>query len=69
MTVERLRNHVGGEWIEAETQRYQPVWNPATEEVLAEVPLGSAEDVERAVQAACGAYQQWRVTPPVERAR
>ena len=69
MTAERLRNHVGGEWIEAETQRYQPVWNPATEEVLAEVPLGSAEDVERAVQAACGAYQQWRVTPPVERAR
>ena len=50
--MKRLPNYVGGEWVEAETGRTQQVRNPATEEVLAEVPLGSAGDVDRAAQAA-----------------
>jgi malonate-semialdehyde dehydrogenase (acetylating)/methylmalonate-semialdehyde dehydrogenase len=67
--VERLRNYVGGEWVDASTSRTREVRNPATGEVLAEVPLGEADDVYRAVRAAHAAYPAWREVPPVERAR
>lgn len=67
--VERLRNYVGGEWVDASTSRVHEVRNPATGEVLAEVPLSGSEDVDRAVRAAHDAYPKWREVPPVERAR
>ncbi len=67
--MKRLANYVGGEWVEADTGRTQQVQNPATEEILAEVPLGSASDVDRAARAAQAAYPAWRSTPPVQRAR
>ena len=68
MTAERLRNYVNGEWVSARTERCQPVHNPATEAVLAEVPLGSAADLDHAVRAAHAAFADWRKVPPVERA-
>src|SRR6185436_14334867 len=43
--------------------------NPATEEVLAEVALGSAEDVDRAVAAARRAFGPWSARPGAERAK
>lgn len=67
--VERLRNYVNGEWIDVDAANVQEVRNPATGEVIAETPLGSAEDVDRAVRAAHGAYDSWRRVPPVVRAR
>jgi acyl-CoA reductase-like NAD-dependent aldehyde dehydrogenase len=45
-----------------------PVVNPATEARLAEVPLGTAEDVAAAVAAAARAFPGWRGTPAAERA-
>ena len=68
VTMQRLRNYVGGEWVEADTERTQKVLNPATEEVLAEVPLGGAVEVDRAARAAQAAYAGWRATPAVQRA-
>src|SRR6059036_3901569 len=44
------------------------VLNPATAEVIAEVPRCSAEDVDRAVQAAVDALPEWLETTPGERA-
>lgn len=41
--------------------------NPATEEKLARVPVGTRKDVDLAVQAAASAYPEWRCTPPEER--
>jgi len=43
------------------------VINPTTEEVIAEVTDASAEDVDRAVQAAQGAFPGWRQAPPASR--
>ncbi len=40
---------VNGEYVESSSARAMPVENPATEEVIAEVPDASAEDVDRAV--------------------
>ncbi len=62
------RNVVGGERVEALTDDYDQVLNPATEEVIAEVPAGTARDVERAVDAAQAAFREWRRTTPAQRA-
>jgi len=45
-----------------------PVINPATEEVIDHVPRGTAEDSERAVQAARSAFRTWRWIPALEKA-
>jgi malonate-semialdehyde dehydrogenase (acetylating)/methylmalonate-semialdehyde dehydrogenase len=64
-----IRNYVGGSWVESATDKRLDVTNPATGEVIAQVPLSAATDVDRAVQAARDAFPGWRATPPVERAR
>jgi malonate-semialdehyde dehydrogenase (acetylating)/methylmalonate-semialdehyde dehydrogenase len=64
-----IRNYVGGSWVEPESAERLDVTNPATGEVLAQVPLSTAKDVDRAVAAARDAFPGWRATPPVERAR
>jgi malonate-semialdehyde dehydrogenase (acetylating)/methylmalonate-semialdehyde dehydrogenase len=64
-----LRNYVGGRWVEAETSETLEVRNPATDAVLAHVPLGGQAEVDAAVAAAAAAYPAWRATPPQERAR
>jgi 1-pyrroline dehydrogenase len=64
----QLHNFVGGEWVSAADGQLMEVLNPATEEVIAEVPLGSAADVDRAVEAAKRAFPGWRDTTPQERA-
>ena len=44
--------YIGGEWVASAGERSIAVVNPATEEVIATVPEGTAEDVDRAVRAA-----------------
>ena len=60
MASERLRNYIGGEWVGAETENSREVRNPATGDLLAEVPLSEAEDVDRAARTAREAYRSWR---------
>lgn len=69
MFDKQLKNFVGGKWVEAATNQYVDVPNPATEEVLSQVPLSTKEDVARAVEAAKAAFPNWSATPVVERAR
>jgi phenylacetaldehyde dehydrogenase len=58
---------IGGEWVAGGSGTY-PVVNPATEQVIAEAPEGSAADVNRAVAAARAAQPGWEATPVEERA-
>lgn len=60
--------YINGEWASPVVPARLPVINPATEEVVAQVAQGSAEDVDRAVAAARGAFAGWSATPAVERA-
>ena len=60
---------IGGEWIGNVSGRSFPTLNPATGEVLGEVPLADAADVDRAVRAAHLAFPAWSETPGPERAR
>jgi len=66
--VSKHQNFVGGEWVDAAGGETMEVVNPATGETIAEVPRASAEDVDRAVQAAKKALPEWLETTPGERA-
>jgi malonate-semialdehyde dehydrogenase (acetylating) / methylmalonate-semialdehyde dehydrogenase len=67
--VRTLQNFIGGEWRDASTTQFDEVPNPATGELLAHVPLATAQDVDAAVRAGAAAYPAWAATPVVERAR
>ncbi len=60
---------VAGEWVESQSKREAPVYNPATEEVVDTVPVGTPADVDRAVAAARDAFAAWSRTDPEERAQ
>jgi malonate-semialdehyde dehydrogenase (acetylating)/methylmalonate-semialdehyde dehydrogenase len=60
----RVRNYVNGEWVVSGSTRILDVVNPATTEVIAEVPLTKKAEVHEAVGAAEEAFEEWRETPP-----
>ena len=63
---------IDGDWVEAASGKTFETLNPATEEVLAEVAYGQAEDIERAVKAARKAFADdspWRRMNPSDRGR
>jgi malonate-semialdehyde dehydrogenase (acetylating) / methylmalonate-semialdehyde dehydrogenase len=64
-----VRNFIGGRWEERNGRDTEPVYNPATGEVVAETPLSTKEDVDRAVKQAEAAFPGWAATPVIERAR
>jgi acyl-CoA reductase-like NAD-dependent aldehyde dehydrogenase len=64
-----IHNYIGGRWVPAESKDALEVRNPATDEVLALVPLSGDAEVGAAVRAASDAFPAWRATPPQERAR
>ncbi|EPZ52980.1 CoA-acylating methylmalonate-semialdehyde dehydrogenase [Alicyclobacillus acidoterrestris] len=67
--AENLRNYINGEWVESGTTQYEEVYNPATKEVIALVPLSTKEDVDVAVRAASGAFETWSKVPIPRRAK
>ena len=67
--VRTVQNYVGGRWVDSESKQFIEVQNPSTGEMLARTPLGTAGDVDRAVQAALKAFPAWRMTPPVNRVK
>src|SRR3954447_17180552 len=62
-----IRNLVGGELVEGVEGATREIVNPATGEVIAHVPEGTAADVDRAVDAARAARIPWRDTTPQRR--
>ncbi|MCM3705645.1 MULTISPECIES: CoA-acylating methylmalonate-semialdehyde dehydrogenase [Cytobacillus] len=68
-TTTALKNFINGEWVEANTDKFEVVPNPATGEELARTPISTREDVDIAVQAAKEAFKTWSKTPVPKRAR
>ena len=68
VAIARYENLIGGEWVDAVDGGTEQIVNPATGEVIAEVPRGTEADVERAVKAAKDALPAWLETTPAERA-
>src|SRR6266849_947295 len=65
-----IANLIGSEWRRpADGVASLPVYNPATGQVIEQVPLSGAVDVDAAVGAAVAAYRGWSRTPVMERVR
>ncbi len=62
-----LHNYINGQWQPAQSGEVLTVCNPATAEVLHQVPLSSSDEVDRAVQAAAAAFRDWRRVPVPQR--
>jgi betaine-aldehyde dehydrogenase/aminobutyraldehyde dehydrogenase len=67
VSTTQYKNFVGGDWVDALSGETMQVLNPATGEVIADVPRSGAEDVERAVAAAQKALPDWLDKTPKER--
>lgn len=59
---------IGGVWREASDGRTIDVLNPATEQVVAQVPNASDADLDDALAAAASGFAVWRRTAPADRA-
>jgi aldehyde dehydrogenase (NAD+) len=68
MDLARTDFYLDGQWVAAGSGETVAVRNPATEEVVATVPAGTAADVDRAVVAARAAVPGWADTAPADRA-
>ena len=64
-----LKNFIGGEWRASSATDWLEDTNPATGKAIGRVPLSPKEDVGAAVDAAMAAWDAWRRTPPLDRAR
>jgi betaine-aldehyde dehydrogenase len=66
--ITTLKNFIDGEFVDPADGQTEPIVNPATGEAIAEAPLSSPSDVDRAVKAAGAAWDGWATTTPGERA-
>jgi malonate-semialdehyde dehydrogenase (acetylating)/methylmalonate-semialdehyde dehydrogenase len=64
---ERLQNFIDGGWQTSAAQETLKVMNPASAQVLVEVPLSPAEEVNKAADGAAKAFIGWRRTPVGDR--
>lgn len=60
---------IGGKWFGADGRETATVRNPATEEIIGQVPLATADELDLALEVAQRGFEQWRNTVPAERAR
>lgn len=64
----KLKNYIDGQWIEPTNGEYTTVTNPATREILVQVPLSGKSEVETATEAAKKAQKIWALVPAPQRA-
>ena len=64
---EKLKPFINGEFVESKTEKYMPVYNPSTGEIIAEAPCCTKEEVESAIAAAKAAFPGWSDTPCAKR--
>src|SRR5262245_43988855 len=64
-----LKLLIAGEWVSGQGRKTQPVVNPATGETLGDLPHASAEDLDRALDAAQKSWPKWRALAPHERGK
>jgi malonate-semialdehyde dehydrogenase (acetylating) / methylmalonate-semialdehyde dehydrogenase len=69
VALRTIQHYIGGELTSGDSTRTSVVWDPAIGAPQAQVLLGEASDVDRAVRAATHAFQSWRETSLAQRAR
>ena len=64
--VKIVKNYINGEWIESKGEIVDVV-NPATYQTIGKVMISTKEEIDAAVEAAKGAFPDWRRTTPLAR--
>jgi acyl-CoA reductase-like NAD-dependent aldehyde dehydrogenase len=67
--IDRDKVYIDGAWVPSTGKGTIDVVNSTTEEVMGHIPAGTAEDVDKAVQAARRAFTSWSTTSVEERAK
>ncbi|QRN38209.1 aldehyde dehydrogenase [Pectobacterium carotovorum] len=67
MSTTQKRMYINGEFVENRSGKWIDVVNPATEQVISQIPEGSVDDAKRAIEAAEAAQPGWEALPAVER--
>lgn len=67
MAYEKLELLIDGRWRAGSEGKAEPVINPATGEVLGQVPHASVADLDEALAASKRGFDVWRKTPPIQR--
>ncbi|GIN69601.1 methylmalonate semialdehyde dehydrogenase [acylating] [Bacillus sp. J14TS2] len=67
--AKKLKNYINGEWVDSKTAYYEHVYNPATKEIIAQVPISTQEDLHYAAEVAAKAFEKWKIVPVQKRAR
>jgi malonate-semialdehyde dehydrogenase (acetylating)/methylmalonate-semialdehyde dehydrogenase len=62
-TVAQVKLLINGEWVDSKTKEWLDVVNPASQTVLAKVPMATQEEVKAAIGAAERAFHGWKKTP------
>ena len=68
MTNFVFKQLINGEWVGANNGNVWDLINPATEEVIEEIPFGDAADASAAIDAAATAFKDWSRQTPYQRA-
>ena len=61
------RFYIDGAWVAPLSSQTLPIENPATEEIVGQLALGSVADTDRAIDAARAAFDGWTTTPVADR--
>jgi malonate-semialdehyde dehydrogenase (acetylating)/methylmalonate-semialdehyde dehydrogenase len=69
VNVQKIQNFIGGQWVDSSSVKTDPVPDPATGEILAEVPISNRQDLDQAVAVAKETFKMWSKTPVPKRAR
>jgi malonate-semialdehyde dehydrogenase (acetylating)/methylmalonate-semialdehyde dehydrogenase len=64
----RLKFFINGEWVESKSKKTFFDTNPATGDVIAEVPIAQEDEVDMAIDAAFSAFKKWKEVPFRDRA-
>lgn len=67
--VKPYQMYINGKFTSSIEGKTFPVFNPATEQQIAELPRGTAEDAQKAIEAASAAQESWERIPAVERGK
>lgn len=65
--LDKRQFFINGQWVAPVAANDLEVINPSTEEACAVISLGGQADTDKAVAAACAAFEPWMMTPKAER--
>jgi len=68
-SVKKLRNYVNGEFVDSNAKLFYEIRNPATNELISQVPETTNEEFNHAVEVAKTAFKSWRNVPLLSRQR